>query len=162
MQILKEKWQSYTSNEKRILGSILVIVIIVLLYSFVWSPGQKARQKLATSILKKQSQLTEMQTQAEQIDSLKRMMILLRHNPQSLKSAVEASAKLHGLSLKADQITLIETGELDISLPMVSFDDWVHWVDGLQSEHHILIKSCHIETNGNTGSVKVQARLVAG
>lgn len=164
--LIKEKWQSYTQNEQRIIGVLLVLVLLVLLYALIWQPGLKARERLTVSIAKKQSQLQTMQTQAAQIDALNQTVKLLQRNPQGLKIAVETSARLHSIKLSNGKLSLTPEGALELTLVDISFDDWIRWADALQTEHQVRVTRCHIEAENsnptNENKVKVLASLLAG
>ena len=172
INLLKNKWLRLSQSDRNIYALLLLLVILALLLTFIWLPSQQARQRLSTQIQEKKSQLVQMQAQAAQISVLQRAIQLSHSNPAGLKSAIETSAKLHGLQ---NRISNIESSSsvvdangtktndvIKLTLASVSFDVWVSWVSALQSEHHIRVLSCQMTRLPDaTGTVAVEANLVA-
>lgn len=156
---LKQKWLNLSVNDRRIYGALAFVVGLALVYAFIWLPSQQARARLSTSIQEKKSQLAQMRSQTEQVKALQSAIKLSHSNQQGLKSAIDTSANLHGMSAKIAKIEADAQGAINISIPNISFDEWVSWVAALQSEHHVRVSKCDIANLGK--AVKIEATLVA-
>lgn len=156
---LKQKWQSLPTNDRRIYSILGFIVGLALVYAFIWLPSQQARSRLSASIQEKKAQLAQMRSQTEQVKTLQSAIKLSHSNQQGLKSAIDTSANLHGMSGKITKTEADAQGAINISIPSISFDEWVSWIAALQSEHHVRVSKCDIVNLGS--AVKIEATLVA-
>jgi type II secretory pathway component PulM len=158
--IIEQRWQAMPERDRKVYCLLAIFLVLVLLYAFVWQPSVQARAKLRHELLEKKSQLAQMHLQAKQIQTLKSAVRLSQSNPSGLKTALETSAKLHHMDAQISKIDALADGGLHLSLPSVSFDQWVSWAYALQSEHQIRIASAHIKALP-AGMVHVEVDLVA-
>jgi type II secretory pathway component PulM len=158
--IIEQRWQAMPERDRKVYCLLAIFLVLVLLYAFVWQPSVQARANLRHELLEKKSQLAQMQLQAKQIQTLKSAVRLSQSSPSGLKTALEASAKLHHMDAQISKIDALADGGLHLSLRSVSFDQWVSWAYALQSEHQIRIASAHIKALP-AGMVHVEVDLVA-
>lgn len=158
---IKLKWQNAPSSDRRIYMLLAIIVGLAFIYAFIWLPSIHARLRLAQEIIEKESQLQQMQAQVMQVKALQSAVKLSHSNAQGLQSALESSAKLHGMMANINIIQLNKEGAIDISLPKVNFDSWISWVSALQNEHQIRVLNADIAALGNSNIVQVDATFSA-
>ena len=167
LNTLKSKWQNAPANDRRIYILLAVVISLAFIYAFIWLPSSHARLRLAQEIVEKQSQLQQMQAQVAQVKALQSAIKLSHSNAQGLQTALESSAKLHGMTSQINKIQLNEASTAsvisaaNISLPKVNFDSWISWVNALQAEHQIRVLNAHIAALGNSGMVQVDATFSA-
>lgn len=160
--LLKSKWNALSASDRRIYAMLIALVSALIIYALIWLPSQQARVRLDKIIQEKNAQLVQMQVQAAQINALKSAFKLSHSNAAGLQTALETSAKLHGMSGKISKLEQDSSGAINIALASVTFDEWLSWVSALQAEHQVRIASCHIASlGGNTGLVKVDASFTA-
>jgi len=158
--LICDKWQSLTQNEQKIAGGLVVVVALLLIYSLLWAPGQKARQRLAIAIPQKQAQLALMKQQAGEIAALQSASSIAISNPQNLKATIENSARLYKLAESSFQLEASQDGSMALSLDAVKFNTWIAWMQALQSERHIRLERCQVEPGQFADTVRVKATLV--
>lgn len=161
LNLLKLKWQSTPINDLRVYKLLAIIVSLAFVYAFIWLPSNHTRLRLAQELVKKKTQLQQMQAQVAQIHALQSAIKLSHSNAQGLQTALESSAKLHGMTSSISKIQLNEAGEANISWPKVNFDSWISWVNALQREHQIRVLNAHITALSNTNIVQVDATFSA-
>ncbi|MEI8363372.1 MAG: type II secretion system protein M [Betaproteobacteria bacterium] len=162
-QQLMARWNSFSSKEKRILSILAFVILGLIFYAFVWLPVQHGRERLALTIPEKQAKLLLMRSQAADIALLRTQYKSLGVSAGALKAAIEVSAKFHGLvpsygdAVARSHSVKNSDDQLVLTLTKVSFDTWVKWVESLQSQSHVRVKSCRITPEGIAGQVKVEA-----
>ena len=161
LSTIKLKWQNAPSNDRRIYMLLAGIVGLAFIYAFIWLPSNHARLRLSQEIVEKKSQLQQMQAQVVQVQALQSAVKLSHSNAQGLQTALESSAKLHGMTSNISKIQLNEEGAANISLSKVNFDSWISWINALQTEHQIRVLNAHIAALGNTNTVQVDATFSA-
>jgi type II secretory pathway component PulM len=157
---IENKWQSIPENDRLIYVILGLVVALTLIYVGVWRPSVIAREKLEIDILHKKSQLAQMQLQAAQVRKLKSAISLSHRGPSGLKKAIENSATLHHIENKINKLEATPSGGMHISLPSISFDEWIAWAYALQTQNQIRIASARIHLISK-GLVNVEAELVA-
>ncbi len=157
LSTLKLKWQSVPANDRQIYMLLAIIIGISFIYAFLWLPSIHARVSLEREIVEKEYQLKKMQAQAVQVQALQNAVKLSHSNVQGFRNALEDSAKLYGMTSSISKIQLSEKGAVNVGLPKVNFDNWIRWVNALQTEHQIRLLSAHIAVLGNSNMVQVDA-----
>lgn len=159
----QEGWRGLAVRERRALLAALAAVLAAAVYAGIWEPGEKARRQLEFRLAEKRGQLQQMQVQSAQVAELRRIAMVAKTGADALQTAVETSARLHGMAkLIARLEAAPEGGALLVSVPAVSFESWVAWVQALQSEHHIRLARCQIEALATPGMVRIEASFAAG
>jgi len=156
------RWNSFSSKEKRLLIVLALVMLSLCFYAFIWLPVQHGRERLAKIIPEKQVKLMLMRSQAADIEHLRgQQNKLIRGASGALKAAVEVSAKFHGLIPSYNKSEQTSESQLSLTLTQVSFDSWIKWVESLQSQNHVRVKSCRIIPEGQSGQVRVEAVFAA-
>ncbi len=162
-QALIARWNSFSSQEKRILSTLAVVTLCLIFYAFAWLPVQHGRERLAKVIPEQQAKLLLMRTQAADIERLRSLYKALGASTGALKAAIQVSAKMQGLTPSYNEASASNISaknadkQLAITLTQVSFDSWLKWVESLQSQNHVRVVSCRITPTGIAGQVKVEA-----
>ena len=161
LNTLKLKWQNAPANDRRIYLLLAVIVSLAFIYAFIWLPSSHARLRLAQEIVEKQAQLQQMQAQVAQVKTLQTAVKLSHSNAQGLLSALETSAKLHGMTSYINKMQLNEAGQASLSITKIDFEQWINWVYALQTEHQIRVLNTHIVKLASSNALQIDATFTA-
>jgi len=166
-QQLMARWNSFSSKEKRILSTLALVMLGLIFYAFVWLPVQHGRERLALTIPEKQAKLLLMHSQAADVERLRGQFKSLGASNDALKAAIAVSAKFHGLvpnyndAATNNKLSTNSNSQLALTITQVNFDTWLKWVESLQSQNHVRVKSCHITPTSVAGQVKVEVVFAA-
>jgi general secretion pathway protein M len=149
------RWNALSKKEQVLLMALTLFMLCLLVYAYAWIPVQHGRQRLTQVIPEKQGKLMLMRVQAAEIESLRGQQYKLLHaEAGALKATIEVSAKYHGLvpSYSAQS----DDEKLSLTLSKVGFDTWIKWVESLQSQHQVRLRSCHI-VSLPSGQINIEA-----
>ena len=156
------RWRAFSSKEQSILMALSLIMLVLLIYAFLWLPVQHGRERLSRVLPEKKLKLMMMRSQAGDIESLRRQFNEISSHAGGLKAAIEVSAKVNGLTPTFSPAAQNnDANRLAIVLTQVSFDNWLKWVESLQSQHHVRVQSCKITPNAPPGLVNIDAVFTA-
>jgi len=131
----------------------------LLVYGLLWQPAHQALPKLQTALPQLRTQADQMQALAGQAQSLRQQAQLAVLDSDTLRTAVEKSAKEANLPL------LVVPGEQNsvrISAESIEFARWLQWQHTLETTQHIRVSSAMLVASPEAGMVKVQATLTNG
>lgn len=159
---LISRWYAFTNKEQSILIALLFIIICAFFYAFVWQPIQHNRERLSRIIPEKKEDIYLMRSQAAEIERLRGQFNKIRTHVGGLKAAIEASAKVNGLTLNYGPTANNDDKRLfKVSLNRVSFDAWIKWVELLQSQYMVHIQSCKVTPSSVPGQVDIDVVFIA-
>jgi general secretion pathway protein M len=134
----------------------------VLVYFVLWQPAHNAVQKLHLSVPVMYMEAERLRTQAGEVE-------MLRHRPKpamldalALKAAIEDSALRHNLREAISTLDLQQPNAVRLSFAVVSFEQWLQWLQALQQEQHIRADSVSVAMLPQSGMVKISATLING
>jgi general secretion pathway protein M len=152
-------WNTLSATEQKTLLRGSWILLPLLIYGLLWQPAHQALPKLQTALPQLRAQADQMQALAGQAQSLRQQAQLAVLDSDTLKTAVEKSAKEANLPL------LVVPGEQNsvrISAESIEFARWLQWQHTLETTQHIRVSSAMLVASPEQGMVKVQATLTNG
>jgi len=152
-------WNTLSATEQKTILRGSWILLPLLVYGLLWQPAHQALPKLQTALPQLRAQADQMQTLAGQAQSLRQQAQLAVLDSDTLRTAVEKSAKEASLPL------LVVPGELNsvrISAESISFAQWLQWQRTLEATQHIRVASAMLVASPEAGMVKLQATLTNG
>lgn len=136
-----------------------VFILLALIYSQVWSPLTQSTEQLKISIATQQQNLQWMQQAAEQARQLKAQNRYKPGNRRgSLLTLVDQTAKRNKLGQHLKKVEP-SAGAVRVSLEQASFDAMVDWLQTLQAQHDITVKTISVERNEAKGRVNARITL---
>lgn len=151
-------WNARTPRERRILGSGVLALALLLGYAWLWLPVQRESAQL-------RADLPALAMQAQQVAAGRQVVAALRTRsaPSSagdLAARVEDLAVAGGLRARIEAIVPLDAQRVRVRLPEVAFDDWIVWLDTLQKAG-VRVEYARAEASG-VGAVRAEAVLAAG
>lgn len=154
-------WQSLNVRERRTVSLGSAVLLAGLGYALVWQPLAQDRARLHAALPGLRAQAAQFQFAREEAQRLKAVAVV---NPTSdrtgMQQALEQSAAAAGLQKALERIVPESPDRATLILNNANFDRWVEWQAQLQTLQHVRIESCVIETDAQTGLVKIQAVVV--
>ena len=142
-QLLESKWQELEQRERVMLSVGGVLVILILFYSFVWSPMRQSIYNYHALLPNKRADLMWMQSQA---DNYKKTKQTSRTSNKPLLTIIEETAQQAGLREQIQQMSPGDNNnEVRVWLSETSFDEWVKWIDSLSRQHGVSINTANIQ-----------------
>jgi general secretion pathway protein M len=152
-------WNTLSATEQKTILRGSWILLPLLVYGLLWQPAHQALPKLQTALPQLRAQADQMQALAGQAQSLRQQAQLAVLDSDTLRTAVEKSAKEANLPL------LVVPGEQNsvrISAESIEFARWLQWQHTLETTQHIRVSSAMLVASPEAGMVKVQATLTNG
>lgn len=158
----KRYWDARSLQERKVLKLSGWALAPVLVYFVLWQPAHNAVQKLHLSVPVMYMEAERLRTQAGEVE-------MLRHRPKpamldalALKAAIEDSALRHNLREAISTLDLQQPNAVRLSFAVVSFEQWLQWLQALQQEQHIRADSVSVAMLPQSGMVKISATLING
>jgi type II secretory pathway component PulM len=158
-QLKARHWDTLSATEQKTVMRGAWVLLPLLMYALLWQPAHEALPKLQATLPQLRSQADQMKAFAGQAQSLRQQPQLAVLDSDTLKTAVEKSAKDANLPLL---VTPGEQNNVRISADNVSFAHWLQWQRALETTQHIRVSSAMLVASPETGMVKVQATLTNG
>jgi general secretion pathway protein M len=152
-------WNTLSATEQKTILRGSWILLPLLVYGLLWQPAHQALPKLQSALPQLRAQADQMQALAGQAQSLRQQAQLAVLDSDTLRTAVEKSAKEANLPL------LVVPGEQNsvrISAESIEFARWLQWQHTLETTQHIRVSSAMLVASPEAGMVKVQATLTNG
>jgi len=155
-------WHGLNARERRTVSLGSAVLLAGLGYAFVWQPLAQDLVRLRAALPGLRAQAAQFQSAREEAQRLKAVAVANPLAQTGLQQVLEESAAAVGLQKAVERIVLESADRATLMLNSANFDKWVEWQAQLQTVHHIRLESCVIETNAQTGLVKIQAVVVRG
>ena len=158
---LINSWQKLQSRERAMVSWGALAAILMLLYTFVWSPWHKAIFHMESVITIKRVDLVWMRQQAAALGDSGTVapQANVKGTSQSLMAVVERSAKASGVGESIQQMIPRQNNtEVSVVLESVSFSKWLRWVDILEKQYAVTVKQLSAErdtTQPDTAEIRV-------
>jgi general secretion pathway protein M len=159
LQLKTRHWDTLSATEQKTVLRGAWVLLPLLAYALLWQPAHEALPKLQAALPHLRSQADQMQALAGQAQSLRQQAQLAVLDSDTLKTAVEKSAKEANLPLL---VTPGEQNSVRISADNVAFARWLQWQRTLETTQHIRVSSAMLVASPEAGMVKVQATLTNG
>lgn len=159
MKSLKTHWHHLQERERWIMVIGIIVALLFLYYTFIYSP-------LTTALEKNTSQLAEKKATLQWMKQI---------NPEDLPhKAVKDITNSQLLTLIANQLKaspslkfpyqLQQTGsgEIQLSFDQVAFENLIAWLAQLNEDYNVLIKQFNIEKTDTPGITRALVIISAG
>lgn len=145
--INKTGWKSLDKREQIMVGGLIIFLLMMFIIYFIFSPLLASRQQLQKSIVKKQTELQEIQRLEKEYQALQlqsgdiQERIKKRPSTFTLFSFIEKQATTAGIKEKINYIkpsTVESEGPLqesrvDMKLQQITLEDLVDFLKGVES-----------------------------
>lgn len=134
---MKQWWLNLSLREQKIIMSAAVILIIIITYSFVWSPLSDSVDMLQQNVIQDRALLSWMKTTVPQIVTTNQGNIAHSVAEADLFSTVQQSLDSAGLKSALQNIEQQKEGTVKLSFNAVGFDKLMDWLVILQRDFGI-------------------------
>ena len=157
---MRDWFESLESRERLFVGLGAVIVVVILVYGFIWTPLDKNHQSIATSVSNWQRSL----------DELRPLRGIAQNNSQSGNSGSPVSGQapiivvdqtLRSRSLEQFRRRSQPTSNngIRVEFENVAFDDLVLWLGDLSDQHAMHVQAGSLSKGSQSGPGRVNATL---
>ncbi len=158
---LKARWESLQPRERVIISVAGVLLLLVIVYQFLFSPIHHGLSRLHTTVTENQQLLTWMANTQQHIHTLSKSSTSAQRVEQSsLLSTVDES--VHESPIAA-HVTALQQGTnqaVVIKFNNVNFDALTTWLISLRKEYNIEAKQVVITQISHDGEVQASIDLV--
>jgi general secretion pathway protein M len=117
-------WDTLSATEQKTILRGAWVLLPLLMYGLLWQPAHQALPKLQAALPQLRAQADQMQSLAGQAQSLRQQAQLAVLDSDTLKTAVEKSAKEANLPLL---VTPGEQNSVRVSAESIAFANWLQW-----------------------------------
>ncbi len=139
-ETLAQFWDERNPREKLLLGWGGALLVVVVLYSVLWSPAQVNSEKIATALPGMRQQLAQMTEQANEARSLAAAAQGVAPTGLALRDALAGSLSDHGL--QGAQLQVVGSG-VQVQLKNASFPVWTQWLDDVRKQFKVQVGELH-------------------
>lgn len=154
-------WRERSSRERWAIGGGLTVLLLAALYAYLWQPMSDQRRRMRMRLPELRAQAAAMRTQAPEVARLKETHMVAAIPPGGLQGALETAAQAEGMRDAITQIAPQAGNRARVVLAAASFDQWLKWVERLQTQSRVHLESCRIEPLEQPGMVKIEAEFSA-
>ncbi len=131
MNGIKDYWQKLPARDQRVLGTGILVVLSILLYSLIWAPMQDQLKRQRPMLIKQSEDLVWMRQQANKILQLEKSKATSDSaNDMPLLTVIDQTARKLKLRGQIKQIQPgKESGTANIWFENVVFEGWLQWLD---------------------------------
>ncbi len=150
---MQDWWEGLQPRERRILICGAVLTVIILVWSFVWSPLTRATADMRVAVAQKQRLVIDLQRTATLSDSGQPTRPQGNQPATSLLVLVERTHQTHGLK---DTFTLTRPDGPDaisIRFQNAPFNAMMSWLLMLENEHHLRVENSQVTRAQQPGLV---------
>lgn len=159
--VLPAQWWSLRSRRERIVIALVGgIVAIALLWSFVWQPLQRDRERLARELIDQRAALAEARRQADEIAGLARNAPA----PPSgdVRPAIDGALASQGLRSAAGSIERLDGERWRITFDAIAFNALTSLLDALQRDAGVRAAEVSVTARVEPGQVRAEVTLTRG
>ena len=151
------KWlEAREPREKRLLVAGGALLAVVLLYSLLWAPAWDGCSRIRASLPLLQDEVAQMQTQLDEVRSLKGAAAIRAPQGLALRDALTTSLSQAGIP--APQITVLGKG-VQVEVKNVPFGVWMGWLDEVRRSDHVRVVSAHATGEAQPGHANVSVTV---
>lgn len=161
MSAINKFWQARNLREKIILGGGGIILASMLIYAYVLNPMEIERKTMALRLPELQTTSAQMQDALNEVKKLRAIIPAEGANEGSVPATRNIIIKaLTAGGMDAEQIEVLQSGNIKVSLKMISFDKYPAWLATLQSKHGIRLEACDLKVVGAPDMIDVTSTLM--
>ncbi|HUQ28153.1 MAG TPA: type II secretion system protein GspM [Usitatibacter sp.] len=155
MNAIAQAWQGRNPRERRVLGTIAVVAVLVLLVTMVWLPLERSRVRLAGELPRLRASIAALERDAEEARRL-------RATPAATPAAGTPLATLatNGGGLAGTQMQVLDERRVRLSGADVSFAALLEWLRNAQATHGMRVESARLDALPTAGRVRAELLLI--
>lgn len=156
---MRDKWQQRSPRERRLISLGGLVVGILIFYLLIWSPLESAVTQQHQLQQTTQQLYAWMQEKSVLIARLKQATGGVRGRPTSLLLVTERSLAQAKLASYIKKVEQPDQTSLALQLDAIPFDGFISWLQRLDSQYAISIKSVKVKRTAVTGVVDIELTL---
>lgn len=150
-------WRGLQPRERLLVGGAGAFILLVLVYTVLWSPLQASLAQMRAAVPKEHEQLVWMRAQASQAQQL-RAGAPSGMATGGLMSFIEQSAQAYGVKAGLKRVEPDGANGARVALDGVPFNSLLGWLANLQKQGAVRVENATVEPQPASGIVN--ARLV--
>jgi len=153
-------WQSLSDRERVILGIGGILAILLLSYTFLWSPLSTRVSALQSYTHSQQQALQWMRVAERRIEQLKSEgFSAIRTNDRSILVRTEKTLTQHKLSRYLQKVQQPKSNQLVLQLDKAPFDDLIQWLQLMTRQGGVVIQKFTADKTKPLGTVNAVIML---
>ena len=157
---VKQAWSARSGKERTVLFVAGAVVLAAVTYLLLLKPGLAARKQLSATLPRLRAQVDDMRTQQKEIADLRKKIGASSRNTD-LKALLQSASARTSFSNTVERIEPIAGDKVILLAAPVIFDDWLEWVETLQSEFGIRLDAGKIAALDQPGLVRIEATFAS-
>lgn len=149
-------WLQLAPRERKLIIWSSSLLLAALGYAYLWQPITTERLKLRNSLLQLRVNAADMASQGAEASRLRQRAHSKLSGPD-LQAAIHQIASEIEIADKNLQATLLDEHRINIIIHGAAFDNWLALASRMQSQNHVRVESCRIESMAEGGMVQIQA-----
>ena len=158
---MKEWFLSLSQREKVMVQLATAVVLVFLVYLIILEPLASSYSSSKQNVVLAEKSLEWMKTAAQEIKQLRGNGAVAErpNDKQSVLSLVDSSVRKAGLAAVMKRVQPEGDSGVRVWFENAIFDEIVHWLATIESEHGLLVNEINIEQAEATGLVHVRVFL---
>lgn len=158
---MKEWWGRLNDREQTVMITGAIIIAIVLVYSYVWSPLTGTVIKQRQALLQKQQTLIFMQQAIIKLQAQPTTKSIKHYkiDANDLLTTIDTALTDNQLKSYVSQFKQPESGKAIVNFDAVPFDDVYQWLTKLWQQYQIKVLQLNLTPLAKPGLVKLQVTL---
>ena len=149
-------YSSLPARDRNLLIAIVTLLVITLFYLIVWEPIHQGRDQQQQKFKSQQDIYAWMQSASREVMTLKRSGTRKISSKQPIALILENSAKISGLKQHINKIESSGKNGARVKIDSASFDQLLIWLNTLEQQHGVTIKTASIERSDKAGTISAR------
>ena len=149
-------YSSLPARDRNLLIAIVTLLVITLFYLIVWEPIHQGRDQQQQKFKSQQDIYVWMQSASRDVMTLKRSGTRKISSKQPIALILENSAKISGLKQHINKIESSGKNGARVKIDSASFDQLLVWLNTLEQQHSVTIKTASIERSDKAGTISAR------
>ena len=149
-------YSSLPARDRNLLIATVTLLVITLFYLIVWEPIHQGRDQQQQKFKSQQDIYAWMQSASREVMTLKRSGTRKISSKQPIALILENSAKISGLKQHINKIESSGKNGARVKIDSASFDQLLVWLNTLEQQHSVTIKTASIERSDKAGTISAR------
>lgn len=159
---MKEWFEQLDPRERKIVIAGGVMLVVLGIYSLMWSPFVNGLENLRKSTAEKQTLLVWMQDTAQEVKKLRALNPIQNNRGgagQSLLGLIDRTSKQSKLGSAVKRVKPEGSSKAHVWLEDAEFNDVIRWLENMDNRHDIKIVSGMVDKQDSPGVVNIRLVL---
>jgi general secretion pathway protein M len=157
MNELRQWFESLAQSERTLVSVAAVVVCIGIIYFAIWLPIDNSLATAQKKLAAKEKSLLWMEQSVAKVLASSNSASSPRGNTP-LITLVNSSGRAKGFNFS--KVLPKDDNEISLLIDEVKFDDFITWLDSLESQHRISVENLTVNQLDKVGYVKANFKLV--